>query len=326
MRLQHLSMHGHRVAVRTAGTGPVLLLVHGMAGSSATWKHVLPVLAQRFTVVAPDLLGHGESGKPRRGEYSLGAHANFLRDLLNVLGHDRATFVGQSLGGGVAMQMAYQFPERCERLVLVSSGGLGLEVNLLLRALTLPGAEYLFPAVCFPALRDAGSWLASRVYSLGVRAAPAVEEIWRSYASLADADTRQAFFRTLHAVIDVSGQAVSAIDRLYLTSQVPTLIIWGGKDPIIPASHAADAHRAMPGSRLVIFADVGHFPHCEDPEHFVDTLEAFIAATPAAHVTEAEWRALLRASHDLQSALGADAERPPRRKTADGPRLARQSA
>ncbi len=326
MKPQHLSIHGHRVAVRTAGSGPVLLLIHGMAGSSATWKHVLPVLAQRFTVVAPDLLGHGESGKPRRGEYSLGAHANFLRDLLNVLGHDRATFVGQSLGGGVAMQMAYQFPERCERLVLVSSGGLGLEVNMVLRALTLPGAEYVFPAVCFPALRDAGNWLAARGYSLGVRAAPAIEEIWRSYASLADADTRQAFFRTLHAVIDVSGQAVSAIDRLYLTSQVPTLIMWGCKDPIIPVSHAADAHRAMPGSRLVIFDDVGHFPHCEDPEHFVDTLEAFIAATPAAHVTEAEWRALLRASHDLQSTLGADAERPPRRKTVDGLRLARQCA
>jgi len=326
MKLQHLSIHGHRVAVRTAGSGPVLLLIHGMAGSSVTWKHVLPVLAKRFTVVAPDLLGHGESGKPRRGEYSLGAHANFLRDLLNVLGHDRATFVGQSLGGGVAMQMAYQFPERCERLVLVSSGGLGLEVNLVLRALTLPGAEYVFPAVCFPALRDAGNWLATWGYALGVRAAPAIEEVWRSYASLADADTRQAFFRTLHAVIDVSGQAVSAIDRLYLTSQVPTLIIWGGKDPIIPVSHAADAHRAMPGSRLAIFDDVGHFPHCEDPEHFVDTLEAFIAATPPAQVTEAEWRALLRASHDLQSALGADAEGPPRRKTAEGLRLARHSA
>ena len=148
MQLQHLSIHGHRVAFRAAGTGPVVLLVHGMAGSSATWAHVLPALAEHFTVVAPDLLGHGESGKPRRGEYSLGAHANVVRDLLHVLGHERATVVGQSLGGGVAMQLAYQYPERCERLVLVGSGGLGREVNLILRALTLPGADYLLPLVC----------------------------------------------------------------------------------------------------------------------------------------------------------------------------------
>ena len=234
MKLQHLSIHGHRVAFRSAGEGPVVLLVHGMAGTSATWTHVLPALAQRFTVVAPDLLGHGESGKPRRGEYSLGAHANVLRDLLNVLGHERATFVGQSLGGGVAMQMSYQFPERCERLVLVSSGGLGREVNVLLRALTFPGAEYVFPLICTPRLRDAGNAVASWLRGIGLRAAPAVEEMWRSYASLAEADTRRAFFRTLHAVIDLGGQAVSAIDRLYLASQVPTLIVWGADDTIIP--------------------------------------------------------------------------------------------
>ena len=132
MKLQHVSIHGHDVGFHTAGEGPVLLLVHGMAGSSTTWKHVMPHLARRFTVVAPDLLGHGKSAKPR-GEYSLGTHANILRDLLNVLGHERATLVGQSLGGGVVMQLAYQFPERCERLVLVGSGGLGPEVNIILR-------------------------------------------------------------------------------------------------------------------------------------------------------------------------------------------------
>ena len=118
MTLQHLSIHGHNVAFRAAGEGPVVLLIHGMAGSSATWRQILPALSQRFTVIAPDLLGHGESGKPWRSEYALGSHANVLRDLLHRLGHERATVVGQSLGGGVAMQFAYQFPERCERLVL----------------------------------------------------------------------------------------------------------------------------------------------------------------------------------------------------------------
>jgi len=294
MKLQHLTIHGHRVAFRAAGEGPVVLLVHGMAGSSATWKHVMPALAQRFTVVAPDLLGHGESGKPRRGEYSLGAHANVLRDIMNVLGHERATFVGQSLGGGVVMQLAYQFPERCERLALVSSGGLGPEVNLLLRALTFPGVEYVFPLVCAPALRDAGNWVAAGLYRIGLRAAPAVEEIWRSYASLADRDTRRAFFRTLQAVIDLGGQAVSATDRLYLTSHVPTLIAWGSEDKIIPVAHAIAAHKTMPGSRLAIFNHVGHFPHCEDPDRFVEVLVDFITSTEAARLSEVRWRNLFQ--------------------------------
>jgi pimeloyl-ACP methyl ester carboxylesterase len=296
MKLQHLSLHGHRVAFRTAGEGPVVLLVHGMAGSSATWKHVMPALAQRFTVVAPDLLGHGESGKPRRGEYALGAHANVLRDLMNVLGHARATLVGQSLGGGVVMQLAYQFPERCERLVLVSSGGLGLEVNFLLRALTFPGAEYVFPLVCTPRLRDAGRLVASWLHGVGLRAAPAIEEIWRSYASLADADTRRAFFRTLQSVVDIGGQAVSATDRLYLTSHVPTLIVWGSGDPIIPVSHATAAHKAMPDSRLAIFDNIGHFPHCEDPERFVEVLIDFISSTESARLSEVHWRDLLQST------------------------------
>ncbi len=310
MKLEHLSIHGHRLALRTAGEGPVVLLVHGMAGSSATWKHTLPALAQRFTVVAPDLLGHGESGKPRRGEYSLGAHANVLRDLLHVLGHERATVVGQSLGGGVAMQFAYQFPERCERLVLVGSGGLGREVHLLLRSLTFPGAEYVFPLVCGPRLRDAGNLVASFLHRAGFRAAPAVEEMWRSYTSLAEADTRRAFFRTLHAVIDLGGQAVSATDRLYLASQVPTLIVWGAQDPLIPVSHAVAAHEAMPGSRLVIFDDVGHFPHCEAPDRFVEVLIDFITSTEPARLSEARLRELLQSPPPAPAAFGAVAAQP----------------
>ena len=307
MRLKHVSIHGHRVGLRSAGEGPVVLLVHGMAGSSATWKYVIPALAQRFTVIAPDLIGHGDSGKPRRGEYSLGAHANFLRDVLNVLGHERATVVGQSLGGGVTLQFAYQFPERCERLVLVGSGGLGQEVNVILRALTFPGAEYVFPLVCRPSLRDAVNFVARGLHRVGVRAAPAVEEIWRSYSSLAEADTRKAFFRTLHSCVDLGGQAVTANDRLYLASHVPTLIVWGAQDPIIPASHAQAAHAAMPGSRLELFDDVGHFPHCEAPERFVDVLLDFIGSTEPAHLSERRWRELLQASHSFGAEGGTAA-------------------
>lgn len=303
MHLRHLTIHGHEVAFCTAGDGPVVLLVHGMASSSATWKHVLPALAARYTVVAPDLPGHGASAKPR-GEYSLGAHANSLRDLLNALGHERATLVGQSLGGGVAMQMAYQFPERCERLVLVGSGGLGREVNRLLPALTVPGAEYVFSLVCTPGLRDAGNRVAAWLRRVGVRVTPAAEEMWRSYAALAEADGRRAFFRTLRAVIDLGGQAVSATDRLYLASQVPTLIVWGARDPFIPVSHAIAAHEAIRGSRLEVFEDVGHYPHCEAPKRFADVLVDFMTSTQPARVSERHWRELFQPDDARSPMLG----------------------
>ena len=283
MKPQMITVDGDRVAYRAVGRGPVLLLVHGMAGSSLTWQHVIPALARRFTVVAPDLLGHGLSDKPR-GEYSLGAHTDTLRDLLDALGHERATVVGQSLGGGIAMQFAYQFPERCERLVLVNSGGLGLEVNVILRALTAPGAEYVFPLVCSPRVRDVAGRVGTWLGRVGVRSTPAREEVWRSYASLADADARQAFFRSLHAVIDVRGQVVSARRRLYRAAALPTLIVWGAEDPFIPVSHGIAAHRDIPGSRLEIFAGVGHYPHCEAAERFVQVLVDFVDSTAPAHL------------------------------------------
>ena len=279
-----IMVDGDRVVYRTAGKGPVVLLIHGLAGSSMTWRYVMPALAERYTVLAPDLLGQGASDKPR-GDYSLGAHANTLRDLMDALGHQRATLVGQSLGGGVAMQLAYQFPERCERLVLVDSGGLGREVTFYLRMLTVPGFESVFPLFCTPRLRDAGNLLATWLARVGVRSTPAREEIWRSYASLADAENRRAFFRSLRDVIDFRGQAVSALRRLSRAAQLPTLIVWGEQDPFIPVSHGLAAHNVIPGSRLEIFDGVGHYPHCEAPERFVQVLVDFITSTTAAHLT-----------------------------------------
>ena len=283
MTRREFTIHGRKLHFRTAGEGPVLLLIHGMAGSATTWKHVMPALCRRFCVVAPDMPGHGESAKGA-GDYSLGNLASSLRDLLVALGHERATIVGQSLGGGVAMQLAYQFPERCERLVLVSSGGLGREVNALLRVLSLPGAEALLSVGCSAPIQrtiERAAALASRV---GLRPEPVVEELWRSYASLADPETRQSFLRTLRAVIDGRGQAVSASSRLHLAAACPTLIIWGGADPIIPVEHAHEAHAAIPGSRLEIFEGVGHFPHVEAPARFVEVLETFIDATAPARI------------------------------------------
>ena len=242
----------------------------------------MPALARHHDVIAPDLLGHGESAKPM-GDYSLGAFASGLRDLLGVLGVPRATVVGQSLGGGVAMQLAYQHPELVERLVLVSAGGLGREVSWLLRMLTLPGADYLMP-VLFPSfVRTNGDKVSQTLANKGIKA-PRLAEMWTAYSRLTQSDNRAAFVRTLRAVIDPGGQTVSAHDRLYLAAAMPTLIIWGANDPIIPVQHGYDAHAAIPGSRLEIFDHSGHFPHVEEPEHFVEVLTDFIDSTdPAPH-------------------------------------------
>lgn len=284
MELRELTIHGHRITYRTAGDGPALLLIHGMAGSATTWKRVMPALSAEFTVVAPDLLGHGRSEK-RAGDYSLGALASSLRDLLVALGHDRASIVGQSLGGGVAMQLAYQFPERCERLVLVSSGGLGREVNRLLSLLSLPGSEAVLSLACSEPVRGAIERVGGLASRVGLQPAPVVAELWRSYASLGDQDTRRSFLRTLRAVIDRGGQAVSAADRLRLAEEIPTLIIWGSADQIIPVAHAHEAHAIIEGSRLEIFDEVGHYPHVEAPERFVAVLTEFIESTPPAQIT-----------------------------------------
>ena len=254
-----------------------MVLLHGIAGTSATWDAVIPRLAEHYDVIAPDLLGHGESAKPH-GDYSLGAYANVVRDLLEALGMERATIVGHSLGGGIAMQFAYQFIERCERLVLVSSGGLGREVHPLLRAATLPGAEAVLPWVSTAGSRGVGA-LVRTLRLLGVRASADLDETWRSFVSLEEPAARRAFIQTVRGVMDHGGQRVSANERLYLAEGLPTLIVWGEKDPLIPVRHAREAHERMAGSRLEIFPDAGHFPYRDDPERFVSVLVDFIGAT-----------------------------------------------
>jgi pimeloyl-ACP methyl ester carboxylesterase len=253
----------------------------------------MPSLARRFTVVAPDLIGHGGSAKPR-GDYSLGAYASGVRDLLIALGHERATFVGHSLGGGVAMQLAYQFPERCERLVLIDSGGLGAEVSFLLRLATLPGAEFVLPLLVNERLLGAGRTVGRFFGRLGMRVRTDIAEMARGHASLGDSEARAAFVHTLRTIIDPIGQRVSAHDRLYLAEQVPFLVIWGRRDTIIPVSHAEAVHDRVPTSRLEIFDRAGHFPHVDEPHHFIEVLTDFIDSTEPAEVSPERWRELLQ--------------------------------
>ena len=289
---REILLHGHRLCYRAGGSGPVLILVHGITNSSASWEPVRRQLARRFTVLAPDLLGHGDSAKPR-GDYSLGANASLLRDFMLALGHQRATIVGHSLGGGIAMQMAYQFPERVERLALVASGGLGRQVTPVLRAVALPGAELVLPLLASRPLVDAGALVGGWIERLGLRVGSDIAAMAAGFASLQDIEARRAFVHTARSVIDINGQRVNATDKLYLAEAVPTLILWGDKDPIIPARHGIRAHELMPGSRLQIFPGAGHFPHHDDPLGFVAAITDFVDTTEASEPDEDRLRRLV---------------------------------
>jgi pimeloyl-ACP methyl ester carboxylesterase len=267
----------------------------------------MPYLARRFTVIAPDLIGHGESAKPR-GDYSLGAHASSVRDLLVALGYDRTSIVGHSLGGGIAMQFSYQFPERCERLVLVDSGGLGRDVSPLLRAATLPGSELVLPLLAATRLLDAGALAGRLLNRLGLRARTDFEEIARGHATLSDREARAAFVHTLRSVVEPGGQRVGASNRLYLAKHIPLLLVWGERDAIIPVSHGRAAQEHVPGSSLAIFQESGHFPQLDEPERFIDVLVDFVDSTEPAALDTSRWRELLNANQNATA--GRTSRRP----------------
>jgi pimeloyl-ACP methyl ester carboxylesterase len=193
------------------------------------------------------------------------------------------------------MQFAYQFPERLERLVLVSSGGLGREVSVMLRSASLPGAEIVIPLLTSQPMRRVGGVLAKALELTGTRTADDMESIGRGFASLGDFETRRAFVTTVRGIIGLGGQRVSARDRLYLTADVPSMLIWGDRDPIMPVSHARTAHHEMPGNRLEVMEGAGHFPHRADPERFAALVRAFVATTEPAVLDPERLRRLLQA-------------------------------
>lgn len=301
-----IELHGHRVIYHMVGSGPPVVLIHGMLNSSRHWRDVALRLAERYTVIAPDLIGHGDSATPR-GDYSLGAHASSIRDLLAVLGVERATIVGHSLGGGVAMQFFYQFPQRTERLVLISSGGLGHEVSPLLRTASLPGASLLAALATHRRLLSTLDAAGKRLSAVGWRHAVYLQTIVRALRPLEQPGARKAFLHTLRSVIDVHGQRVSASDRLYLLEDMPTLIAWGERDNTIPLAHGRAAQQAAPGARFQSLPGVAHFPHLEDPAALAEALLDFIASTEPARIEDGAWGDLLsprapRSRHEAGSA------------------------
>jgi pimeloyl-ACP methyl ester carboxylesterase len=291
-----LPVHGHLVRYAEAGTdtgGPVVALVHGIASRAAQWERVMERLGETAHVIAPDLLGHGESAKPR-GDYSLGSHASGVRDLFAALGHDRISLVGHSLGGGIAMQFAYQFPERVERLALVSSGGLGREVSVVLRAATLPGAELALPVLTSSWVRRAGTQAQKLLGRTGRDLPAGVRECLVGFASLADPGTREAFVHTCRAVLDPRGQRIDARDRLYLARDLPLYVVWGRKDAIIPVEHGLSLAEHVPGTHLEVFEQSGHFPHLTEPDRLARALADWLERTEPVRLDPADLTERLR--------------------------------
>jgi len=287
-----IELHGRRAVYRIAGEGPAVVLVHGMLNSSSHWQQVALDLAADHTVIAPDLIGHGDSAAPR-GDYSLGAHAASIRDLLTALGVERASVVGHSLGGGVAMQFFYQFPARVERLVLISSGGLGHEVSPMLRTAALPGMSAALSLAAHPRLLGALYGAGGRMRARGVRHGVYVQAIARALRPLERPQARAAFLHTLRSVIDVRGQRVSATDRLYLLESMPTMIVWGERDNTIPLAHGRRAHEAISHSRFRTLPRAAHFPHLEEPKALAAVLREFLLDTEPSRMDDADWGALL---------------------------------
>jgi pimeloyl-ACP methyl ester carboxylesterase len=291
-----LAVHGNAVSYAEAGAdsgGPVVVLVHGIASRASQWEQVMARLGETCHVIAPDLLGHGSSAKPR-GDYSLGAHACGIRDLLAALGHDRVSLVGHSLGGGIAMQFAYQFPERVERLALVCSGGLGREVSLFLRAATLPGAELVLPLLAGSYVRTAAGKAGGLLERARVQLPAGLLECLVGFGSLGDRGTREAFVHTARSVLDPAGQRVDARDRLYLAADLPLFVVWGRKDAIIPVAHGESLAASVPGTTLEVFEQSGHFPHLTEPTRLADVLGRWIRETPAVQMDPSTLTSRLR--------------------------------
>jgi pimeloyl-ACP methyl ester carboxylesterase len=269
-------LHGHDLSFVDSGSGPALLFIHGILGSQRQWSRLVDGLDDDHRVLVPDLFGHGDSAKPL-GDYSISAHAAALRDLLDHLGIERITLVGHSLGGGIAMQFFYLVPDRVDRLVLVASGGLGREVNLVLRSATLPGAEQVLSVVASAPVLSRVEVLGRVAAKVGWRPGSDITAVWRGFTSLADGESRRAFLATTRAVIDLGGQSISAHAHLEDAPPVPLLIVWGSKDRMIPAWHALSAQRAVPGCHVELFEGAGHFPHLDDPDRFTRVLREFVS-------------------------------------------------
>jgi pimeloyl-ACP methyl ester carboxylesterase len=316
-RVQYLTVHGHRRAFVKRGSGPAILLLHGLGCDHHTWDPVIDSLARDFTVIAPDLLGHGSSDKPR-ADYSVGGYANAMRDLLALLDIDKVTVVGHSLGGGVAMQFAYQYPQLCERLVLVAPGGFGPEVTPAIRVITTPGFHQVAGLLTLPGLRHAGVAGLRLLSQSRLPRTRDLDQVAVILESLRDVSTRAAIRHVVRAVVDWRGQIITMSDRAYLAGRIPTCVIWGDDDSVIPTKHAEVAEVVVPHAKVEIVPNAGHFPHRDHPQRFAKLMRDFIRSTEPADFSYQGWLTALEEGGDVrihQADAGHAPVAPLRRRT-----------
>jgi pimeloyl-ACP methyl ester carboxylesterase len=310
--VQFVTIHGHRRAYVKAGTGPAILLLHGIGMDHKSWLPVIERLSDRYTVIAPDLRGHGLSDKPR-ADYSIAGYANAMRDLLTVLGVGSVTVVGHSLGGGIAMQFAYQYPQMTQRLVLVAAGGLGRTVNPLIRFFTLPGSGIALRILGQDIVRYPLVEVMNAIGDTGLPMTQDLHTLAEVYDDLADPAAQSAFLHVLRAAVDWRGQIITSLDRAYLAEHMPSMVVWGERDLVIPVKHARAAAEVLPGSRLEIFPESGHNPHEDEPDMFAEVLSDFIDTVPRSTHHPGMWRkALLQGPRPRRARAKNGAGSPPR--------------
>jgi pimeloyl-ACP methyl ester carboxylesterase len=272
-----VTIHGRELAyIAYPGFGTPLVMLHGVGSSAAGWDVPARTLSERgIPVISIDMPGHGASAKGP-GDYSLGSMASSVRDLLDHLGIDSAVIVGHSLGGGVALQFHYQYPRYVAGLILVASGGLGRDTNLILRLFAMPGSGVVLGAGLNQQTMAMLESVRSKVRRWGRRPNFFPDQVMDRIDRLSDPVERHSFLATLRSVVDHTGQRVSALEKLHLSNSVPVLIVWGRRDSILPLAHGERAHEMLEASTLVVFDDAGHEPHRKDPARFAETLDSWL--------------------------------------------------
>ncbi len=278
-----LTMHsrrvrGHLLHWAEMGTGPAIVLLHGICDSHRTWLKAAPLLARNHRVIMLDLAGHGLSDRPN-ASYALEWHARLVGTWLDALGLAEVDVVGHSYGGGVALWMALlNIKTRIRKLALVAAGGLGKDVSFGLRLAALPLiVEHLGQPFMARATRIAMRVIANKIFDRN--------EVTHLAAMNAAAGSARAIARTLRDVIGLRGQQRHIRDRQEdLAALPPVGLFWGDRDPVIPMSHGTQAQEIFGGAQLTRFSACGHFPHREQPREFAAALERFIVGAESDEV------------------------------------------
>lgn len=278
-----VTVDGMRTQYLEAGVGPPLLLLHGYEQSATSWRWVIPALARTHRVLALSLPGHGDTD-PAVGGYAPGRDlAPFVAGFLEALAVGSFDVVGNSVGGAVALRLALAEPRRVRTLTLVSSAGLGRDVNPLL---VLAGLPVMGELAILISRVPGGDLLRTTMSAAMLFAQPwrvPGEFVAEQHALGRRAGQLEAATATARALFDVSGQREVLLDHLH-TLTMPTLVVWGGCDYVLPAYQAQAAVDRLPRGRLSLFPGCGHLPHVERPERFAAVLGEFLTAhqhTPA---------------------------------------------